>query len=423
MAYHLIMRLLMIKRSMALFSFFLLLLAMSNAKADGWIPEDVAECYWQDTLCFEIPKKRTDYNKNEILLLFKKEFPENLIKQVMKDHGLDFLSLSELQSLGLKLQLASTNGQDPLDIEKKINLVYEEIEAATNNYYVTNALSAKGPGIVGVYPKSLTGASRALALASGENILIGMIDGPVDINHKDLKDKVTQHSLVEFNPRSVAQMHHGTAIAGVLVASNDRIGIAPNAKLLSVSAFEYTEKDKARSSSAQIAQAIDYAINKKVDILNLSFSGGKDPLVQRMIRKAIGRGIVVVASTGNDNTEKPRYPAAYPSVIAVTAVDHFSERYKMANRGKHINLSAPGVGVMTIAPGDRYDFSTGTSIAAAHVSGSIALFMSKSEKLDRTLISETAKDLGKPGHDIDYGDGLLNIYGALESIVKPVAKR
>lgn len=78
---------------------------------------------------------------------------------------------------------------------------------------------------------------------------------------------------------------------------------------------------------------------------------------------------------------------------------------------------------MTIAPGDRYDFSTGTSIAAAHVSGSIALFMSKSEKLDRTLISETAKDLGKPGHDIDYGDGLLNIYGALESIVKPVAKR
>lgn len=416
MAHYLITPFLAIKKALLGFSFFIFCFMVGSAHAD-WIPSDVAECYLLDTLCFDIPKKRTDYNKNEVLLLFKKEFPEDLVKQIMKDHGLNSLSVDDLDSLNLKLQVASTNGQDPLEIEKKINLVYEEIEAATNNEYFTNALSAKKP-IIGAYPKSLTGASRALALSKGENILIGMIDGPVDVNHKDLKDKVTQHTLVEFNRKSVAQMHHGTAIAGVLVASNDRIGIAPHAKLLSISAFEYSDKDKARSSSAQIAQAIDYAIKKNVDILNLSFSGGKDSLVQRMIKKAVRQGVVVIASSGNNNTDEPRYPSAYPNVIAVTAVDHLSKRYKLANRGEHIDLAAPGVGIMTIAPGDRYDFATGTSIAAAHVSGSIALFMSKSKRLDRLLISETAKDLGKPGHDIDYGDGLLNIYSALERVVR-----
>ncbi|CAA6808225.1 MAG: Peptidase S8 and S53 subtilisin kexin sedolisin [uncultured Thiotrichaceae bacterium] len=388
----------------------------ANVHAD-WIPADVAECYFQDTLCFDLPEKRDNYNKNEILLLFKKDFPQGLVKQVMKDHGLESLSVNALDSMNLKLQVASTNGQDPLEIEKKINRVYEEIEATTNNEYFTNASGVKKTSI-GVYPKSLTGASRALTLSNGENILIGMVDGPVDIKHKDLKGKVIQHSLVDFNPESVAEMHHGTTIAGVLVSSNDRIGIAPNARLLSVSAFEYTDENKARSSSAQVAQAIDYAISKKVDILNLSFSGGKDTLVKRMIKKAADQGIVIVASSGNNNTDEPKYPAAYPRVITVTAVDHFSERYKMANRGKHIDLAAPGVGIMTIAPGDRYDFATGTSIAAAHVSGSIALFMSKNKRLDRLLITETAKDLGKPGHDIDYGDGLLNIYSALERVVK-----
>lgn len=391
-------------------------LTITNLRAD-WISPDVAECYLQDTLCFDIPKKRDDYNKNEILLLFKKEFPEDLIKEVMQEYGLDSLSVDSLDSLNLKLQVASTNGQDPKEIEKKINLVYEELEAATNNEYFTNAVGAHQVNS-GVYPKSLTGASRALTLSNGENILIGMIDGPVDVRHKDLKGKVTQHTLVEFNQQSSAQMHHGTAIAGVLVASNDRIGIAPNAKLLSISAFEYSNKNKAKSSSAQISKAIDYAIKKNVDILNLSFSGGKDPLVKRMIKKAVAKGIVVIASSGNNNTDDPKYPSAYPGVIAVTAVDHFSKRYKEANRGKHIDLAAPGVGIMSLAPGDRYDFATGTSVAAAHVSGSIALFMSKNKKLDRLLISETARDLGKPGHDVDYGDGLLNIYGALEKVVK-----
>ncbi len=382
--------------------------------------EEKMECYIHDMLCIPIPPKRTDYNKNELLLLLKKDVPSSLYQSLLVKYGLDELSETSLDSLGLDLRIADTKGQDPLELSKEINRVYEGLEATTNNIYkLEGAVTRLNKALLneGGYPKSLTGARKALQYSQGAGVLIGMVDGPIDIRHSSLRGRVEQISLVGINKKSAANLLHGTGVAGVMVSNHAQIGIAPEASLFSVVAFEQNNKAEFSSSSALVAQAIDLAIKEKVDILNLSFSGGHDPLVEKIVKKAISAGIIVVASSGNDASDKPRYPAAIAGVIAVTAVDYLKRAYVKANTGKYIDVAAPGVGVLTIGPGERYRLSSGTSIAAANVSGSLALLLARYRKFDRDILSYTATDLGKPGRDTSFGDGLINILSALRSVL------
>ena len=380
-------------------------------------PNSNVECYIEGQLCIPVAPKRSDYNKDELLLMMGKGASKSLYTSILNKFGLGEKASLSLDSLGLDIKIAKTKGQDPLELSERINLIYESIEASTNNHYkletTVSELIDKDD-----YPKSLTGAQQALQYSKGTGVLIGMVDGPVDISHSSFRGRVEQTSLVEVKSRSMANLLHGTAVAGVLMSDNAQIGIAPEARLLSVVAFEKTDKSSFSSNSALIAQAIDYAINKKVEVLNLSFSGGYDALVERVIKKAIAKGIIVVASCGNDASDKPRYPAAISGVIAVTAVDHLKNSYSKANRGEYIDVAAPGVGVLTTGPGERYLLSSGTSLAAANVSGSLALLIAKKKNIDRDLLSYTATDLGEPGRDASYGDGLINVLSALESIIR-----
>lgn len=374
------------------------------------------ECYIEDLLCIPVPEKRTDYRKDELLLMLQEGVPDQLYQSLLQKYGLTEKSSTDIESFNLDLVVADTHGKDPLELSKKINQLYEELEAATNNIYQYE-IAGKPQLLEDKYPKSLTGADQALKYSKGGGVLIGMIDGPVDINHRSLKGRVQQETLVEYNNGSIAAFLHGTAVAGVLVSDNEQIGIAPAARLYTIAAFEADKNGHFSSSSALIAQAVDLAIQKKVDILNLSFSGGKDALVERVIKKALSAGIRVVAACGNNASDKPRYPAATPGVIAVTAVDYLKQSYKKANRGNYIDVAAPGVGVLTLGPGDRFQLSSGTSLAAANVSGSLALLMAKNKNINRDVLSSTATDLGDPGHDSLYGDGLINVMHAIKTVV------
>ena len=401
--YHITMRLIV-----------LVLFTMLSVSAQSEIVGDM-DCYIQGSLCLPIPQKRTDYNKDELLLLMSKGVPKALYQSLLAKYGLVELREASLDGLGADLKIADTRGQDPLELTKKINLIYEELEAATNNAYQLESVPEELLNDEG-YPKSLTGAHEALQISKGKGVLIGMIDGAVDTNHSSLKGRVEQFSLVASDGKSVASLLHGTAVAGVLVSNNALIGIAPEARVYSVVAFEQNSKKGFTSSTALIAQAIDNAISKKVDILNFSFSGGYDPVVEKMVKKAISKGIIVVASCGNDSSNKKRYPAATSGVVAVTAVDHLKRAYKKANTGAYIDVAAPGVGVLTTGPGERHQLSSGTSIAAANVTGSLALLLAKKKNIDPDMLSYTATDLGEPGRDNAFGDGLINVLSALKSI-------
>lgn len=385
------------------------------ARVEVSVKEREQDCYIEDMLCLPVPERRADYMKNELLLLLKKTYPERLYKSLLNEYGLNELRSSAFDSLGLNLVVVETNGQDPLDLKNKINSFYDDLEAATNNIYslegvVQEALEDE------LYPKSLTGAQEALKISRGKGVLIGMIDGFVDIKHPSFIGRISQRSLIGDFSGSFSNQLHGTSVAGILASNHPAVGIAPEAKIFSIAAFSKKGKKPFSSNSALIAQAIEIAIKQKVDILNLSFAGGSDKVVEKLINKAMGKGIIVVASCGNNKSSKPRYPAAIPDVIAVTAVDSLRNPYVRANQGNYIDVAAPGVSIVSTAPGSRYELSTGTSFAAANVSGSLALLLAKKKGIDRDLLSYTATDLGKEGRDSSFGDGLVNVLRALKEL-------
>jgi len=137
-----------------------------------------------------------------------------------------------------------------------------------------------------------------------------------------------------------------------------------------------------------------------------------------MVRKAINSGIIVVAAAGNGGRwGSTIYPALIPGVLTATAVDKDKKLFSMADKGQFIDYAAPGVNILTLAPGNKYKLATGTSISSAHVSGVAALLLSqKGNKNINNVLKRTAVDLGIPGRDQEYGDGLISASRALAII-------
>ena len=146
-----------------------------------------------------------------------------------------------------------------------------------------------------------------------------------------------------------------------------------------------------------------------------------DAMLQLAMKKAHDQGIVLIAAAGNAGPKSPPlYPGADPSVIAVTATDADDHLFDQANRGRYVSVAAPGVDILVPAPDAGYQITTGTSVAAAHVSGVAALLMARNPKasvdLIRDILLSTAKDLGPKGRDDQFGWGLVDPLKALKAL-------
>ena len=153
----------------------------------------------------------------------------------------------------------------------------------------------------------------------------------------------------------------------------------------------------------------------------MSFAGPKDALLTRALAAAHGRGLILVAAAGNAGPKSPPlYPAADPNVIAVTATDADDKVFDQANRGGYVAVAAPGVDVLVAGPGDGYAFTSGTSVAAAHVSGVVALMLEREPTLSadavRSALVASARDLGAKGRDQVFGAGEADAAAALKRL-------
>jgi hypothetical protein len=258
-------------------------------------------------------------------------------------------------------------------------------------------------------------------VSTGKNVLIAMIDSEVDQRHPDLAGAIADRLEPighEFKPQP-----HGTGMAGAMASHRRLIGVAPGARILAVNAFG-TDADSAYGTTEQILKGIDWAIANHARVINMSFAGPRDPLVQLALKKAYEKGIVLVAAAGNAGpNSEPLFPAADPDVIAVTATDVNDALLPEANRGAHISVAAPGVDILVPAPNAQYQLTTGTSVAAAEVSGVIALMLERRPNADpdsiRRALQSTAKDLGPRGRDDDFGWGLVDPYLAMLALDNP----
>lgn len=248
------------------------------------------------------------------------------------------------------------------------------------------------------------------AVANGENVNVAVIDTAIDETHPALKGVIVK-SFDAMPGVAVTARDHATSVAGLIAGTGDFKGMAPGSKIFHARAFE-----GGKSTMEIILNALDWAAEQNVQIVNMSFVGPKNALLEQASRSARARGMILVAAAGNNGPGAPYgYPAAYKGVIAVTATDANDAIMKQANRGPYVYISAPGVDLMAPVGGGT-DLVTGTSFAAAVVSGAIANLLHAEP--DRTAdsvekaLAATATDLGDKGRDTDFGFGLINTKAA-----------
>jgi subtilisin family serine protease len=254
-------------------------------------------------------------------------------------------------------------------------------------------------------------------IARGEGVVVAVIDTAIDAAHPELLGAIAGNFDAVGKGSSAAEAH-GTGIAGILVARSKLTGVAPEAKLLSVRAFSGGGAKPAQSTTLQLLKGIDWAFTSGARVMNMSFAGPIDPLLERIIKAAAEKGAIFIAAAGNNGPKAaPVYPAAYPDVIAVTATDEDDKLYGKANRGDYVFIAAPGVDILAPAPKGRYELSSGTSMAAAHVSGVVALLLQSDGKLTsaqiRQILSSTARAPAGPLGKDAVGAGILDAGGAL----------
>lgn len=220
-------------------------------------------------------------------------------------------------------------------------------------------------------------------ILNGEGVVIAVIDTGVAATHQDLQSSITvTENFVDDSPYH--EEMHGTAVAGLLTAEKNNIGIsgiAPKAQIVALRACLQEEENvpAGKCFSSSIARALDYSILKKADIINMSLGAVvDDPLLSRLIEKAKEKQMLLVAPAGNISSQtRLAFPASHPLVIAVAGVDREGRLIPNKKIAKLTNLCFPSTHLFTTLPGNRYNFMSGTSLSTAIASGLLALSIEK----------------------------------------------
>lgn len=275
---------------------------------------------------------------------------------------------------------------------------------------------------------ALIAAQKMWPDTQGEHTVVAVIDTGIDYEHPDLKKNVVGGAgfIHGFKDKDYMDENgHGTHVAGIIAAQGALLGVAPHTKLLAVKVLD----KNGQGSFTNIARGVAWArkwrgpAGEKVNVINLSLGG---PLSHTMlydeIKKAVGDGISVVCAAGNSgdgdpDTDEISYPAYYPETIAVGAVDNQTGLANFSNSNDRINVVAPGVETYSTYPGGRYVKLSGTSMAAPHVSGAVALICSRfynrfghypSPPYVKELLDYMAVDLKQIGFNKHTGFGLFS---------------
>ncbi|MFD7704863.1 type VII secretion-associated serine protease mycosin [Streptomyces caelestis] len=274
----------------------------------------------------------------------------------------------------------------------------------------------------------------------GAGVTVAVLDTGVEADHPDLDGNVLAgKDLVGFGASEGdrAWARHGTAMAGIIAGhghgpgnADGVMGVAPEAKILPVRVI-LEDGDPSRAEARKtrgnaLAEGIRWAADHGADVINLSLgddsaSAHPEPSEDQAIQYALRKGVTVVASAGNggEKGDHVSYPAAYPGVIAVAAVDRYGTRAPFSTRRWYATVSAPGVDVIIADPDHKYYEGWGTSAAAAFVSGAVALVRAAHPDLTpaqiKRLLQDTARNAPADGRDDSRGFGFVDPAAAIEA--------
>lgn len=252
-----------------------------------------------------------------------------------------------------------------------------------------------------------------------QDVIIAVVDTGVDLNHKDLQTKLIDgYNAINPGQPPMDDVGHGTHVAGVIGAhTNNQEGIAGmtwNNPIMPVKVLD----NSGAGSSYSVALGIIWAVDHGAKVINLSLGNyAQGAFLHDAIRYAYDKDVVIVAATGNDNTNQPGYPAAYPEVFAVSATNADETKASYSNYGDYVDVVAPGTSIASTYPSNQYAALSGTSMACPHVAALAGLIRSANPALTNSEVYEvmrqSVKDLGTGGKDNSYGYGQIDVHAAL----------
>lgn len=303
------------------------------------------------------------------------------------------------------------------------NYIYHSLGAPNDSYYSQ------------MWGLSKIKAAAAWDITTGsKSVLVADIDTGIDDTHPDLKNNIVE--IKNYVACSGDQLKHGTHTAGTIGAVGNNsagvVGVNWNVGLL---VLKVAECQGGGMSLSNIASAINYAVSKHAKVINMSLGGASSSqLMASAIKNAVDRGTVVVVAAGNCGTRPsqsgcgspPRtissdslYPSSDPNVIDVGATASNDSLAVFSSTGSSVDVSAPGDQILSTVPGGYSKFS-GTSMAAPHVTGLVALMFAADPSLTparvKQILESTSVDLGPAGRDIQFGSGRIDAEAALKAV-------
>ncbi|WEK05964.1 MAG: S8 family serine peptidase [Candidatus Devosia phytovorans] len=324
--------------------------------------------------------------------------------------GQGYLLLAESRDR-LLLQLP-----DHLNVDEALSLLRETAPAALaapNSYYRSQAVPMECEGALCAHWEAVNWPPVTADPLCRFEPHIGVIDTGVNQDHAMLTNARLSLETIGSAGAEPSEHKHGTAVVAMFVgAAGDRVpGLAPAAQLLVVDPFGMVDGDE-RSDVFSLVSALDRLVEAKVDVASLSLAGPDNPLLAEAVARLQTAGIPIVAAVGNAGPRAaPLYPAAYPEVVAVTAVDISDNIYRRAIHGDHVLLAAPGVEIATAASISGVRPQTGTSFAVPFVTTAVAAAMAGDVPVDEAIdaLIQTSRDLGEAGRDPVFGWGMVQI--------------
>lgn len=246
----------------------------------------------------------------------------------------------------------------------------------------------------------------------GQQIIVAVLDTGIAEDSQELASKVVAEVNFTESPTADDLYGHGTHMAGTIAA------IAPKCQLMNVKVAD----DIGRCQPSVVAQGIKWAVNQGASVINISLTVEASPDLEEAVDYAWGQGALIIAAAGNDGKSTPVYPAYYTSCLAVAATGEDDSLALLSNNGDWVDVAAPGFDIYSELPHNQYGYKSGTSPAAAHISGVAALVFSVAEDNNGNgavndevwqAIEDSCSPIGVDG----VGNGRINAFEAVTAAI------
>jgi subtilisin family serine protease len=366
---------------------------------------------------FPPPAGETRFRSGEILVATSPGTRSATVTEIARRHRLSEGETVEIGLLGVTMHVLRIS--DRRDVGSVVRELGGEgaLASIQPNYLYATQEDAAPSSAPQQYALGKLHVAAALAAAPGEPVRVAVIDTAIDETHPDLAGAVeARFDAIGGAPRALG---HGTSIAGAIAAHGRLKGVDPNVRILSARAFA-SDGAGTLGSTLSVLKSIDWAARERARVVNMSFAGPPDPALHAIVVAAFGKGLTLVAAAGHAGPKSPPlYPAAEETVLAITATDSDDRLYDKANVGRYIAAAAPGVDVLLPAAQGGYALETGTSVAAALVSGVVALVLERRPGATpaqvRKLLLTTAEPLGGGAGVAEFGAGLVDAQRAVSA--------